>query len=144
MIAAMRSGSGNERLRKEMASTMATKRTQSSTPAEKRRRCRECSIFVEHQRQKYQVMSALVVPVVIGLIALTSGILRGWIADIAIFTERFARFASYQPEKSPIYSWVQGGGDVLVLQWAFVIWFGILALSYALQAIEYYVFKLQL
>jgi hypothetical protein len=142
-MAAMRDGSGDERFRKELAFSMGSKRGRVLTPAEKRRRCRECSIYIEHQRQKYQVLSVLIIPTVLSLTALFSGVIRSWVGDIALFTEKFVRFASYQPAQSPIHDWLQRGDDILVLQWTFLIWFGILALSYSLQAVEYCIFKLQ-
>ena len=143
IMAAMRDGSGDARFRKELTFAMGSKRGRVLTSADKRWRCRECSIYIEHQRQKYQILSVVVMPAVLSLIVLFSGIIRNWVGDIALFMEKFVRFASYQPAQSPMHDWLQGGDDILVLQWVFLIWFGILALSYSLQAVEYCIFKLQ-
>lgn len=145
MLAAMRSSSTGEGFRREMSRQMAMERRRRTlTPADKRARCRRCGIYAEHQRQKYRLMTAVVIPAVLILVVQFNGLIRHWVGQAFVFTEKIMRFASFEPEKSGFQDFLRGGGDVRILEWVFVVWLTLMVLSYSLKAVECYVFKWQL
>ena len=109
------------------------------TPALKRARCRTCAIYLEHQRQKFRIFSALVVPAALALIV-------GFYSQISdvmklglVQAEKFLRFLTYDPSRSDLV--FQQGLDTLAL--VCVIWLGVLIISLLFRLVEYFIFELK-
>ncbi len=109
------------------------------TPFQKRERCRHCVIYLDHQRQKY----TLLMPIVIGGVGVAAlvfsplirDLLRHGLAGVEMVMAHFSwgdqgegiSFRFGRP--SPTVEWVLVGG------------FAIMALSKALEAVEWAIFK---
>jgi hypothetical protein len=115
------------------------------SPAQKRARCRRCAIYLEHQRQKYRIISPLVFPaVVIGLWVISPNI-QGWLQTAIQYTDHFMRFVSFNPQNlSGPGGWANQLTGSAAIQWMFIVWLGIMAISYTLQLVEYFIFKVQI
>lgn len=121
---------------------IAPKRAMSS--AEKRERCRNCSIYAEHQRQKYRVVTPMIVPGVTAIIWAMTPQLRVWLQEFVQWSDKFMKFASFTPKVEDLPSaWAQYANGSATLEWVFIAWLGIMAISYALQMVEYLIFKVQ-
>lgn len=113
--------------------------------AQKRARCRNCAIYAEHQRQKYRIISPLVFPAVAISIWFLTPTIQLWIQSAIQFTDRFMKVVSFSPQGAAGSSrWAEqltGSGAV---EWMFIAWLGIMAVSYMLQLVEYFIFKVQI
>lgn len=112
--------------------------TSDLTPAQKRNRCRKCVIYSEHQRQKYRIASTLTFPAVALLFWILYQPLSTIAWDVLEKTDKFLCFLAYNVGHAP--SFASQGHALTVLA---LICLGIMALSYALRAVEYFIFKLQ-
>ncbi len=144
ILRAMGSVSFEEKQQRELAWTMNKKSDRYLTPSQRRDRCKTCAIYLEHQRQKFRILSALVVPTVVIIVGGTAGLLRNSLREMLLFTEKVMQFASFEPQKSVSYNWLSSGGDIVYLQWIFMVWVCIITMSYALQLLEYCIFKLKI
>lgn len=113
-------------------------RNKELTPAQKRARCRRCIIYVEHQRQKHRILSTLVFPAVALVIYVWYDQLSPIAWDVLKRTDRFMSFLTYNPGHT--VSFESHGGFLTTLA---LIWLGIVGISYALRAVEYLIFDLQ-
>jgi hypothetical protein len=121
---------------------IAPKRAMS--PAEKRERCRNCAIYSEHQRQKYRVVTPLIVPGIALMIWAMTPQLRLWLQEFIQWSDKFMRFASFTPKVQDLPStWAQYAHNSTTVEWMFISWLSIMAISYALQIVEYLIFKVQ-
>ncbi len=109
------------------------------TPALKRARCRNCAIYMEHQRQKFKIFSALVLPAAVALIIGFYGPISGVMKYVLAQSEKFLRFLTYNPSASDL-TFTQGL-DTLVL--FCVIWLGVLLMSLLFKLVEYLIFELK-
>lgn len=119
----------------------AAARKRELTPAQKRERCRNCVIYNEHQRQKYALlMPALIVGVLAAGIVFSPalreylGLLLGALETLMgrfTFGDTSGGFSFRFGRPSPMVEWVFVGALV------------VMALSKALQALEWAVFKIK-
>jgi hypothetical protein len=111
--------------------------------SEKRARCRSCGIYAEHQRQKYRLISPLVFPSVAIAIWVLSPTIQTMLGQAITVTDKFMKLVSFAPQVSqPTWACqVSGSGAV---EWMFIAWLGIMAVSYLLQLVEYFIFKVQI
>ncbi|MBI2841801.1 MAG: hypothetical protein HYX78_00205 [Armatimonadetes bacterium] len=115
--------------------------TRALTAAQKRTRCRTCVIFLYHQHQKYKLISPIVFPVTAALMWLFYPNIVGIFEGFVQFTDQFMRMVSFLPQtqvQAPELAVVPGAVQIL-----FVMWLAIMIVSYALQFIEYCIFRLQ-
>ncbi len=105
----------------------------------KRERCRRCGIYAEHQRQKYRLLSPLVFPLVALLIYAFYAQIAVWVGIAIEKTDRFMSFLAYR--QHALGNTLGDQGQVLTA--LAIIWLAIIAVSYALRALEYLVFELQ-
>jgi len=112
--------------------------------AEKRARCRRCAIYAEHQQQKYKIASTLVVPAVVVAIWRLMPDIQIWLQRAVAFADRFMKIATIQPPQSAGGGdWAGGTSGFGTVEWMFIAWLGIMLVSYALQLVEYLIFKVQ-
>ena len=142
ILAAMTSyGTDNEHVRGIMHSLGLDQPRDSLLNArQKRARCRRCGIYAEHQRQKYRLVSPLVFPVVGLLLYTFYDKISGWLWVALEKTDTFMRVLTVRTETSAAYSFADQGQVLTTLA---VVWVAIIALSYALRAIEYLIFEMQ-
>jgi len=113
----------------------------SLTPAEKRQRCRDCVIYRLHQEQKYKLTSPFVFPAVGALIWALFPALESMFRAFLSFTERVMRNMSFLPSSGES----SGGWSVPdAVLYVFVAWLAIVVVSYALQFLEFCIFKVQI
>ena len=105
----------------------------------KRQRCRKCSIYAEHQHQKYRLLSPMVFPAVLALIWIYYDFLSAAIGRVLTNADRFLSFLTYHPKGEE----ASVGSDIAVLTILAIIWLTIIAISYSLKALEYLIFDLQ-
>src|SRR5690606_20847931 len=106
--------------------------------AQKRARCRRCGIFAEHQRQKYRLVSPMVIPGVTLLMYLFRQPVSELVYRVLETTDNFMRVLAY---RSADYTFVDDGRILTLLSMA---WITIILISYTLRAVEYLVFELQI
>jgi len=132
------SGADNEHVRGIMRSLGLSEQRESRISNKlKRERCRRCGIYAEHQRQKYRLLSPMVFPLIGALMYVFYGQISALIRVALQKTDRFMAFLSY---RSDAYSL---GDQGQVLTTLAIAWIAIIAVSYALRALEYLVFELQ-
>ncbi|MDO8585799.1 MAG: hypothetical protein Q7T82_02055 [Armatimonadota bacterium] len=145
IIRAIEAQSGGATPENKRAYSQLLVRQPALTGAEKRERCRNCSIYSEHQRQKYRILSPLIFPGVALAILLTLPRIHIGLKHAVAFTDRFMRSMSFTPQggigPSEWSYYVSATGTI---QWLFIAWLSIMAISYALRLIEYCVFKIQI
>ncbi len=105
----------------------------------KRERCRRCGIYAEHQRQKYRLLSPMVFPAVGVFLYVFYEQISTWVGIALQKTDRFMSFLAYGSQKSAYTLSDQGQ----VLTTLAIVWLTIIVISYALRALEYLVFELQ-
>lgn len=113
-------------------------RTNDMSPERRRARCRKCVIYAEHQRQKYRIVSTLTFPAVAVFFWLFYNQLSVICWDLLEKTDRFMSFLAYNPGKAA--SFASQGHALTILA---LICVGVSMLSYALRAVEYLIFDLQ-
>ena len=115
------------------------------TSTAKRERCRNCSIYAEHQRQKYRILSPLVFPAVAVAIWILAPRIHSGLARVVAFTDHLMRSISFAPQTMAGASeWTRYVAGTGTIQWLFIAWLSIMAISYILRLIEYCVFKVQI
>lgn len=108
------------------------------TNGQKRERCRHCIIYNEHQRQKYQLLMPIVAVGVLVLAAVFSPVLReGLNFGLAQIESVMVRF-SFTPGATKL------GRPTDTVAWVLIAAFTVMALSKALQILEWAVFKIKI
>ncbi|MCX6344662.1 MAG: hypothetical protein NT018_06275 [Armatimonadetes bacterium] len=113
--------------------------SKSTVPAGvKRARCRRCSIYSEHQRQKYRVICPLVIPLVAAVFYYYYAQMAYWVEIGLTKADRFFSFLV-----SSTHS-IQGTNtDIQIMTAITVVWLAVIAICYCLRALEYLIFDLQ-
>jgi hypothetical protein len=108
------------------------------TPPQKRARCRDCTIYLEHQRQKFKIAS----PVTMVSVLVIYAALYGWLYDVLYEvlkrTDRFMSFLTYH--KDAASSFASQGHTVTTLA---TICLGVVLLSFTLRFVEWLIFDMQ-
>lgn len=106
---------------------------------QKKERCRSCTIWIEHQRQKFRIAT----PVAIGIVAVGYGLIYKQLSGIVYNAfknmDRFMSFLSYR-QGEPDASFSQGH-TVTTLA---MICLGVVVLSFTFRAVEYLIFELEI
>lgn len=118
------------------------------TGAQKRERCRNCVIYNEHQRQKYQLLSSvttIVVPALVllnlsPLLSLLQTLLRGIDTLVA-----HLQFTNASPENIRVGQRLALNlNDSIFIQGVLIFCITLLAISYSLRLLEYLLFQLKI
>lgn len=133
---------------KEVAYSLGTPQKSKLTPAQKRKRCRSCMLFLEHQRQKYQLMAPAVMLTVGVMMWQGYPLIRFYFDRFISAAEYFVKQISFKTAaaaaaKTQVSPAVTGDGSEVVFL-LFVVWLSIVILSYALRGLEYFIFKLKI
>ena len=131
-------------LLKESYAQAAQTNSKSLTPAQKRQRCRQCFIYTEHQKQKYQILSPLVFPIVGLVMYMFYSDIMSLMAAALAEVDKLAKAASFIEQSGSISNSVtQSGSSSDVAQWVLIGCLGLMLASYLLQGLEYLIFELQ-
>lgn len=105
----------------------------------RKQRCKKCGIYQEHQRQKYQLLSPVVFPVVAIFLYAFHEQISSVLWVVLQRTDAVMRFLAYNTGTTT-QPFSNDGGIMIGL--AFV-WLTIMVVSYALRLLEYLIFELQ-
>jgi hypothetical protein len=105
----------------------------------RKQRCRRCGIYIEHQRQKYQILSPVVFPVVGALLYAFHERISAVLWVVLQNTDRIMSFLAYKTGTAA-QSFSSDGGILTGLAFA---WLSIIVISYSLRLLEYLIFELQ-
>ena len=106
--------------------------------ADKKLRCRECSIYAEHQQQKYRIASVLVFPLTAVVLYLVYSPLSKLIYGVLERADKSLSFLSYRPGGADSFS---SDGQVVTIM--AIVWLAIVGLSYGQKLVEYLIFERQ-
>ncbi len=105
----------------------------------KGQRCKRCFIYARHQADKYRVLSPLVFPAVVLAMWAYYPVISAWLLIGFGKIDRFMSFLTLRPVGSSF----ELGSDGTILVGLSVVWLALIGISYALRALEYLVFDLQ-
>jgi len=105
------------------------------TAQQKKERCRNCTIFLEHQRQKFRIVTPTALVLVGGLYAVLYTRLYAWLYEFFERLDKFMSFLTYQ--KGHAESFASHGNTVTTLG---MICLGIVLLSFTFRAVEWLIF----
>jgi hypothetical protein len=105
----------------------------------RKQRCRRCGIYIEHQRQKYQLLSPVVFPAVGVLLYAFHERISAVLWVVLQRTDQIMSFLAYKTGTAA-QSFSNDGGILTGLAFA---WLSIIVISYALRLLEYLIFELQ-
>lgn len=108
------------------------------TAQQKSERCRNCTIYAEHQRQKFRIASPLAIISIVSGYALIYGRLSQVLYGILEKTDKFMSFLTYRQGVEG--SFAAQGHAVTTLA---MICLGVVLVSMTLKALEYLVYELQ-
>lgn len=115
------------------------------TATQKRRRCRECFIYTEHQKLKYRIMSPLVFPAAIVIIWMYFKPVKALLHGALELTDKFAGRISFGsgpvPEMGVKIGTTAAASNTV--EWLFLICLGMILVTYLLRGLEYFIFDLQ-
>ena len=146
LLAMRREGAKAAGFDQQFSATATPQKSKRLTEAEKRQRCRECFLYIEHQKQKYRLLSPLVFPAVIGLLWAYFKPIKAWLEASLVWIDKRVTAISVLPssEYSPANQWVNGQAMSDVVVWLFIICVGVILITYLLRALEYAIFELQI
>jgi hypothetical protein len=109
------------------------------TVEQKKERCRACTIYTEHQRQKFSIASPLAILSVVAIYALIYGRLSEWLYGVLEKTDKFMSFMTYR--QGAASSFAAQGHTVTTLA---MICLGVVLVSLTLKLLEHLIYKLQI
>lgn len=115
------------------------------TPAQKRQRCRQCFLYAEHQKQKYQILSPLTFPAAIAVMWVYFEPTRAILRKALEFTDRFAGRISFEPWTEQLIGnqWANAPSTSSTVEYLFLICIGLIVVTYLLRGLEYFIFEVQ-
>lgn len=108
------------------------------TPQQKKERCRVCTIYSEHQRQKFAIASPIAVLAVITVFVLIYGRLSQWLYGVLEKTDKFMSFLTYRQGAESTFA--AQGHIVTTLA---MVCLGVVLVSMTLKLLEYLIYELQ-
>jgi len=119
--------------------------TKGLTGAQKRQRCRECFIYVEHQKVKYRLLSPLSFPATAMLMYVYLKPVKAALHGALQLTDKFAGRLSYGavPKDMLGSQWGASAAASGTVEWLFLLCLGLVVLTYLLRGLEYFIFDLQ-
>lgn len=108
------------------------------TPKQKKERCRVCTIYSEHQRQKFRIAAPLTIVAVLAVYVFVYEPLSAVLYGILEKTDKFMSFLTYRQGADA--SFAAQGQIVTTLA---MICLGVVLLSFTLRALEYLIYELQ-
>ena len=115
------------------------------TGAEKRRRCRECFIYVEHQKLKYRILSPLTLPAAVMIMWMYFTPVKSLLHRALVLTDRFAGRISFGSGTTEVMGgkWANTASTSNTIEWLFLICLGMVLVTYLIRGLEYFIFDLQ-
>lgn len=116
------------------------------TGAQKRQRCRECAIYLDHQRQKYQVLGPLAFPASLLIMYMYLKPAKAVMHQALQLTDKFAARLSYNsvPQGMQANQWASSPVASNTVEWLFLMCLGLVLVTYIIRGIEYFIFDLQM
>lgn len=140
--ALMIKGGDDGNIKKELDIRGLTANAPELSSAQKRERCRNCTIFQFHQHQKYRLISPIIPVAVLVLMYGLFSMLQEWFMVAVKYTDAFVTKVSFLPQHGQATHSVSSMPEFVF--WLFIIWLGIMVVSYTLKFVEFCVFKLQI
>jgi len=106
------------------------------TAQQKKARCRNCTVYMEHQRQKFKIVTPVALVTVGVLYAVFYTRLYGLLYQFFERMDRFMSFLTYH--KGPAESFASQGNTVTTLG---LICLGVVALSFTFRIVEWLIFE---
>lgn len=126
-------------------SSVAGPKSKDLTGAQKRQRCRQCFIYVEHQKLKYRILSPLAFPAAVTIIWMYFKPVKTLLHEALKLTEQFAGQISFKPGTAEVIGnqWANTPATSNTIEWLFLICLGLVLVTYLLRGLEYFIFDLQ-
>jgi hypothetical protein len=112
------------------------------TPAMKRERCRNCTIYNEHQRQKHKALTAVTLIAIPVLLVLNFPTMQGWVGAFLGMMDAAAKRFQFGGTGTGIA--LLHGDSYAIFAWVMVFVFAVVLLSQALKLVEYVCFTLKI
>ena len=128
--------------RANQALTMGTGARKVLTPAMKRDRCRNCTIYNEHQRQKHKALTVVTMIAIPVLLVLNFPTMQGWVGAFLAMMDAAAKRFSFGGTGTGIA--LLHGDSYAIFAWVMVFVFAVVLLSQALKLVEYVCFTLKI
>jgi len=133
--ALLRKGAGKE-VSPQDATYMRTDLAEGrKTSSQRTRECRNCPIFIEHQRQKFRVLNPVLIVATVILLLAAYPVMRGLYAAFIRTVATLANRLAYGSQV-PVGDWVMALDSPTVWIFFYII-VGLLVMSYVLKAIEW-------
>ena len=115
------------------------------TATQKRKRCRECFIYIEHQKLKYRILSPLMFPVAILIMWTYFRPAKAILHRALELTDKFAGRISYGtgPIQLPGIKATTVTAASNSVEYLFLICVGLILVTYLIRGLEYFIFDLQ-
>jgi hypothetical protein len=111
--------------------------------AQKRDRCRNCIIYNEHQRQKYQMLAPLVTLAVPALVFLEFDSIRVWLAQAMHSLDAMIANIKFAPT-GPSSAISNEVSSSLFIQGAIILCLTLMVMTWALRLLEFCTFKIKI
>ena len=139
LVNALKSMSANDAKKLDIFKSSTAKLTW----VQKRRRCEQCVMYLEHQKLKYQIVSPLGFIIPIGLIWAYFEPLKNLMRQAMVYTYKFTDEISVMiktPEQGQ--SFMQTMSTSGTVETIFIVVLGLVAIAMTLKLFEYLIFKL--
>jgi hypothetical protein len=113
------------------------------TARQKRMRCRMCIIFDFHQTQKYKLLSPLAFPLVFGVMWFGYPKIAEMLQAIIKVTDSFMKVVQFTPDANAVKH-IAASSTPEYISIVFVVWLGIIAISYVLRFLEFCIFSMKI
>jgi hypothetical protein len=113
------------------------------TPGQKAERCRQCIIYNEHQKHKYQLALPLTALVLIGIYAALHNPLKGMVENMLYNADSQMGKISFDENRNPDSDVTSLKGGVIPYAEIILVAFFLIAFAYIVRVLEYMVFKLK-
>ena len=121
-------------------SDVAGGKSRDMTAAQRRERCRQCFLYVEHQKQKYRMLSPLAFPATAFILWTYFKPMKAVLSSALLFTDKLAGNMSYGQYSQ---QWTNAQATSETVLWLFLGCVGLILVTYVLRALEYAIFDLQ-
>lgn len=139
LVKALKSMSGNDAKKLDIFRSSTNKLTW----VQKRRRCEQCIMYLEHQKLKYQLVSPLGFIIPIGLIWAYYEPLKNLMREVMIYTYKFTdKISIIITTPEPGQSFIQTMSTSGTVEVIFIVVLGLVAIALTLKFMEYLIFKL--
>ena len=114
------------------------------TDGQKRERCRNCIIYNEHQRMKYQLLAPLVTVAVPALVFLQFDSIRDWLSGAMRTLDTMIAGLKFTGESASSGALSNQVSSSIFIQGAIILCLTLMVMTWALRLLEYCTFKIKI